>query len=361
MMTPTEYYQQAVEQPDFSHDEAQQKAAQLLDDTYKELISPVEQPGFMDRLTGKRRTLIKGAYLWGGVGRGKTFLMDAFYDVLPFVDKKRFHFHRFMILMHEAMHGLKNKANPLDRIAKNFARDCRVLCLDEMHITDEGDAVIMEGLLVALMNRGVTLVTTSNRAPDDLCPDPYLEKLFSKAVAVIKDNLIVMNVDGGTDYRLRRLEQAEIWHSPLNGDSEILLEKAFHECSAIEHKKEPHIIINDRNIPVVKWADGVCWFDFDVICGPPRARIDYIEIARFFHSVLIQNIILLNDENNDYARRFTLMVDEFYDHNVKLIVTATLPIDELYQGTRLAFEFQRTVSRLIEMQSHDYLAREHDS
>ena len=155
---------------------------------------------------------------------------------------------------------------------------------------------------------------------------------------------------------------AEIWHTPLDKQSGVLMEQAFHECSAVEHKKEDFVIVNQRDIPVVKWTDGVCWFDFNVICGPPRARADYIEIARFFHTVLVQNIVQLDDENNDYARRFTLMVDEFYDHNVKLIIiTSELPIDSLYQGTRLAFEFERTASRLMEMQSHEYLAREHDS
>jgi len=359
-MKVSDYYRQSLQAPDFDTDSAQQAAVQLLDSILDEL-SNHHGKVLLERLFQNKRNPVKGAYLWGGVGRGKTWLMDTFYDALPTKQKCRYHFHRFMILIHEEMHRLKNHANPLEKIAREFSSDCRVLCLDEMHITDEGDAVIMEGLLIALMKHGVTLVTTSNRAPDDLCPDPYLEKLFSRAVAVIKDNLTIMKVDGDTDYRLRRLEQAEIWHSPLNGDSYALLEKAFHECSAVEHKKRDSIIINERNIPVVRWADGVSWFDFDVICGPPRARIDYIEIARFFHSVLVQNVPLLNDENNDYARRFTHMVDELYDHNVKLIATASLPVNEIYQGTRLAFEFQRTTSRLIEMQSHDYLAREHDA
>ena len=352
-------YELALRTQGFVADAAQLAAVEQLDKIYSALLAKPAGNGLLTGLLGKQNESLKGLYLWGGVGRGKTFLMDTFYTVLPFEEKRRFHFHRFMILMHEAMYRLENKANPLDEIARDLAKDCRVLCLDEMHIADEGDAVIVEGLLLALARQGVILVTTSNRAPDKLCDDPCLKQLFARAVEILQTNLTVMNVDGATDYRLRQLEQAEIWHSPLNGGSKALLEKAYHECNAVEHEKESRIIINERNIPVVKWADGVCWFDFRVICGPPRARIDYIEIARFFHTVLIQDIVLLNDDNNDTARRFTLLVDELYDHNVKLIVTAELPVGDLYQGARLVFEFQRTTSRLIEMQSHDYLARQH--
>lgn len=356
-MSVVEYYQRAMQQASYEADDAQLAAVKLLDGIYDNLLNRKKAGS----LFGSRQKPVKGLYLWGGVGRGKTFLMDAFYEVLPIKQKHRLHFHRFMILVHEELHALKKSSNALDKVARNFAKKYRVLCLDEMHITDEGDAVIMEGLLVALLDRGVTLITTSNRAPDKLTDDPYIDRLFSKAVEVLQRDLTVKNMDSGIDYRLRHIETAEIWHTPLDEQSSELMEKAFHECSAVEHKKEDFIIVNRRDIPVVKWADGVCWLDFDVVCGPPRARIDYIEIARFFHTVLVQNIVRLDDENNDYARRFTLMVDEFYDHNVKLIITSAMPIDDLYQGSRLSFEFQRTTSRLMEMQSHEYLAREHDS
>jgi len=355
------YYQQAMQQEGYEADDAQLAAVAMLDDIYSNLLEQPKANGLVAGLLGRRPASVKGLYLWGGVGRGKTFLMDAFYEVLPIKEKHRLHFHRFMILVHEQLHVLKKSANALDKVAEQFAQQYRVLCLDEMHITDEGDAAIMEGLLVALLGRGVTLITTSNREPDRLTDDPYIERLFSKAVSVLKSNLAVVNMDGGIDYRLRHIEMAEIWHSPLDEQSDKLLVSAFHECSAVELQKEDFIIINERNIPVVKWSDGVSWFTFDVICGPPRARIDYIEIARFFHSVLIQDIPVLDDENNDYARRFTLLIDELYDHNVKVIASAALPPERLYQGTRLAFEFQRTLSRLQEMQSHEYLVREHDS
>jgi cell division protein ZapE len=359
-MKVMDYYQRAERDACFQADDSQLSVVRLLDDIHEALMN--EPPaGLLDRLVGKRPPPVKGLYIWGGVGRGKTFLMDAFYEVLSEPKKHRLHFHRFMILVHEKLHGLKNTPNALKRVARQYARQYRVLCLDEMHITDEGDAVIMQGLLVELIANGVTLITTSNRAPDDLTDDPYIDRLFSRAVEVINNNLAVVNMDNGIDYRLRHIEQAEIWHSPLDDNSRELLLKAFHECSAVELEKEDFIIINQRHIPVVRWADGLAWFDFMMICGPPRARIDYIEIARYFHTVLIQNLPVLNDENNDYARRFTLLIDELYDHNVNLIVSAAEAIDNLYQGTRLAFEFQRTTSRLQEMQSHAYLASEHDS
>jgi cell division protein ZapE len=345
----------------YTADDAQYHVVRKLDEISRSLENGHRYQGTWSRLFGSKPEPVRGLYLWGGVGRGKTFLMDAFYDVLPIRQKHRLHFHRFMILVHEQLHQLKKKSNALETVATQYARKYRVLCLDEMHITDEGDAVIMEGLLVNMMARGLTLITTSNRSPDNLTEDPYIERLFRRAAVVLRSHLEVVNLDGGIDYRLRHINQAEIWHSPLERQADVLLEKAFHECSAVELNKENCVVINERAIPVVKWADGVAWFEFDVICGPPRARIDYIEIARFFHSVLIQNIPLMNDENNDYARRFTHLIDELYDHNVKVIASSMVEVDDLYQGSRLTFEFQRTRSRLQEMQSYEYLAREHYS
>ena len=361
VMKVTEYYQQAIQQEGYEADEVQLDAVSVLDGICDEVLQLTKSGRLLNTWFGGRNKPVKGLYLWGGVGRGKTFLMDAFYEVLPTQKKHRLHFHRFMILVHEQLHQLKKTSNALEKVAGQYAKQYRVLCLDEMHITDEGDAVIMEGLLVNLLANGVTLITTSNRAPDDLTDDPYIDQLFNKAVDVLKENLTIMKMDSGVDYRLRHIENAEIWHSPLDDQADELLELAFHECSAIQHNKEGFIIINERDIPVVKWVDGVVWFDFNVICGAPRARIDYIEIARIFHSVLIQNVPILDDENNDYVRRFTLLIDELYDHNVKVIASAADSPEELYQGSRLAFEFQRTLSRLLEMQSHEYLAREHDS
>ena len=360
-MSVQQYYQQAMQRAGYEPDAAQLEVVALLESIYSHLVKDTGSDGLVAKWFGQKALPVKGLYIWGGVGRGKTFLMDAFYDVLPIDGKQRLHFHRFMILVHERLHLLKKAPDALAVIAGEYAAKYRVLCLDEMHITDEGDAAIMEGLLVNLLSAGMVLITTSNRAPDDLTHDPNIQRLFAEAVQVMKSRLQVVNMDGGVDYRLRHMEHAEIWHTPLDQPAFDALDNAFHECSAIELQKENHIVINRRDIAVIKWADGIVWLDFAVICGPPRARIDYIEIARLFHTVIIQNIPGLGDDNNDYARRFTLLIDELYDHNVKIIVSAAATADSLYQGTRLAFEFQRTVSRLLEMQSHEYLGREHDS
>ena len=345
----------------YTPDDAQWHVVGKLDDISRSLVNGHHRGNGFGRLFRSKPEAVRGLYLWGGVGRGKTFLMDAFYKELPISQKYRLHFHRFMILVHERLHELKRVPNALETVARDYAANYRVLCLDEMHITDEGDAAIREGLLINMIAQGMTLIMTSNRSPEGLTDDPYIERLFRRAATMLQSHLDVINMDSGIDYRLRHINQAEIWHSPLDQRAENALEQAFHECSAVELHKEDFIIINQRPVPVVKWADGVAWFDFGVICGPPRARIDYIEIARFFHSVLIRNVPVMNDENNDYARRFTQLIDELYDHNVKLFVTSMVEVDQLYQGTRLAFEFQRTSSRLQEMQSHEYLAREHDS
>lgn len=360
-MNVSQRYLQILQQSGYSADSAQLEVAAMLDRIHDDLLQSMTDRGGWARWLGKKPQPVKGLYLWGGVGRGKTFLMDVFYDVLPIREKHRLHFHRFMILVHEQLHALKKSSNALRKVAQSYAKKYRVLCLDEMHIVDEGDAAIMDGLLIHLFQLDVTIITTSNRPPDQLTKDPNISRLFRQSIALLQSRLTVVNMDAGVDYRLRHIEQASIWHSPVDERTDHLLETAFHEACAVELNKDPFVIINQRDIAVVKWADGVAWFGFAVICGPPRARIDYIEIARFFHTVIISDVPILNDDNNDYARRFTLLIDELYDHDVKIIVSAAGSIDCLYQGTRLAFEFQRTQSRLVEMQSHEYLAREHDA
>ena len=363
-MNVTQYYRQAVQRQGYVADAAQLAVAAMLDELLAAVVAaPRKQPTWLARwfrsAGAGRGEPIKGLYIWGGVGRGKTFLMDAFFDVLPIADKQRLHFHRFMILAQQRLHKLKKGSSGLKKIGREYARRYRILCLDEMHIADEGDAAIMHGLLTTMLEAGLILVTTSNRAPAALSADPNIQNLFRGAVDILQRQLTVVNLDGGTDYRLRHIENAEVWHSPANQPAQAALRAAFHRCSAIEFAKPPRIEINQRNIAVVKWVDGVVWFDFAVICGPPRARADYIEIARMFHTVIIQNIPLLNDENNEHARRFNLLIDELYDHHVQLIASSSQTVADLYQGTRLGFEFQRTISRLLEMRSHEYLRREH--
>ncbi|MGB0720860.1 MAG: cell division protein ZapE [Gammaproteobacteria bacterium] len=365
-MTPLERYRKALNSPDFTADPAQEAAVRALDELWKRLERRQEQSdeggGFLKKLFGKRdkaRPPEKGLYLWGGVGRGKTWLMDSFFDTLPFDNKHRYHFHRFMQRVHREMHALKGTADPLNTVADKIAAEGRILCLDEMHVSDVADAAIMNRLLGGLFERGVCLVTTSNREPDELAQEYMLRRMFTEAIGLIKDHTDVLNVDGGTDYRLRTLEQASTWYHPLGDDTDRALDEAFIQSAAVAHDKPPVITINEREMETVRWTDGVVWFDFDVICGVPRARTDLIEIARYFHTALISDIPQLDDGKNDFARRFTHLIDEFYDRNVKVIVSCAVPIEHLYVGSELAFEYERTVSRLQEMQSAEYLSQPH--
>ena len=369
LMNVERYYQRAMQKAGYTPHPAQLEVVAMLDRILLQLCPPRRgRDGWWRRFWrgaknqrggGGHGQAVKGLYIWGGVGRGKTFLMDAFYEVLPLRQKARLHFHEFLLSAHERMHALKKHRNAAARVAREYAARYRVLCLDEMHIADEGDAAITQGLLVAMLEGGVTLVTTSNRAPEALNPDPSIRALFRGAVEALREHTTVANLDGGVDYRLRHIERAEVWRCPPSAQANAALAAAFHECNAVAGEKPPFIIVNKRKIATAQWAEGIAWFEFCIICGPPRARIDYIEIARMFHTVLIQDIPVLNNENNEHARRFNLLIDALYDHNVKLLATAARPPTDLYQGTRLSFEFQRTSSRLLEMRSHEYWAREH--
>lgn len=359
-----EMYQQALNEKGFTPDQSQQVALESLSQLHDNLTrQPLFQEGgirqLLRKLRGHQQEPIPGLYLWGGVGRGKTFLFDLFFNNLPFEEKLRLHFHRFMQLVHDELKQLKHVSDPLDIVARHFAAKARVLCLDEMHVNDITDAMLIHGLLKGLIERGVTLVTTSNRPPDDLYHDGLQRARFLPAIELMKQHCAVLEMDSGTDYRLRTLQQAEIYHTPLDAEATACLEENFHNLAGVESPKANHIEINHREIPVVRWVDGVAWFDFHELCDSPRSSDDYIEIARYFHTVLIGNVPQMNEQKNDAARRFVNMVDEFYDRNVKLVISAEVVPEKLYRGKRLGFEFERAVSRLKEMQSRDYLALTH--
>ena len=356
-MTPLQRYRKALEAPDFHRDPAQEKTVAALDELCQRLVA-APQRGRWARFFRSRVAPPRGLYLWGGVGRGKTWLMDLFFEALPFEAKLRLHFHRFMQLAHRRMHAIGGTADPLEQVAEELAQQARVLCLDEMHVNDIGDAAILYKLLDGLFARGVTLVTTSNRMPAELGADPVLRQGFAQAVRLLEAHTQVLNVDGDADYRLRALTQAATWRHPLDANAAAALERAF-ATAATTRQQEPYIVINEREIPVHRWADGVVWFDFATICGVPRARTDLIEIARYFHTALISDIPQLTDAHNDLARRFTHLIDEFYDRNVNVLASCAAPVEALYIGKGLAFEYQRTLSRLQEMQTQEYLAREH--
>lgn len=362
--TPRQHYEQDLQRPGFQADEAQAHAVECLQVLYDRLALRWEEDrglvGRMQRSFGGREN-VRGLYFWGGVGRGKTYLMDIFFESLPFRRKMRSHFHRFMQRVHAELRTLSGKKNPLDTVADRFAKEALVICFDEFFVSDITDAMILGSLFEKLFERGVTLVATSNIVPDNLYKDGLQRERFLPAIDVIKRNVVVVNVDSGIDYRLRVLEKAEIFHSPLDAAADASLEKSFRELAPamILCESDCFIDINERRLPARKLAEDVAWFDFFAMCVSPRSAADYIEIARQFHAVLISDVPRMNVSQDDAVRRFINMVDEFYDRNVKLILSAAVPVEDLYDGGRLTFEFKRTQSRLLEMQSHEYLARAH--
>nr|WP_314574698.1 cell division protein ZapE [uncultured Pseudomonas sp.] len=362
-MTPLESYQNDLKKPEFFHDAAQENAVRHLQRLYDDLVAAHEsKPGLFGKLFGKKEpTVVKGLYFWGGVGRGKTYLVDTFFEALPFEDKMRTHFHRFMKRVHEEMKNLKGEKNPLTLIAKQFAGEARVICFDEFFVSDITDAMILGTLMEELFKNGVTLVATSNIVPDGLYKDGLQRARFLPAIALIKQNTEIVNVDSGVDYRLRHLEQAELFHFPLNDAAQDSMRKSFRaltpECTkAIENDV---LIIENRQIKAIRTCDDVAWFDFRELCDGPRSQNDYIELGKIFHAVLLSGVEQMSVTTDDIARRFINMVDEFYDRNVKLIISAEVELKDLYTGGRLNFEFQRTLSRLLEMQSHEFLSRAH--
>lgn len=363
-MTPWQRYQQDLERPDFQKDPAQADAVQRLQSLYDKLVAAESerQKGLAKlriKLRKGREEPVKGLYFWGGVGRGKTYLMDTFYESLPFDRKMRVHFHRFMQRVHKELKSLKGEKNPLDLVAKTFADETRVICFDEFFVSDIGDAMILATLMDGLFSRGVTLVCTSNIVPDGLYKDGLQRARFLPAIELVKKHTDVVNVDGGVDYRLRTLEQAELYHFPLDEDADVSLRKSFDALAVEAGKHSKSMEINGRKIPAVAHADDVVWFDFKAVCDGPRSQNDYIELARQFHAIIISNVPVLGKEKDDQARRFINMIDEFYDRNVKVIISADAAITDLYAGGRLGFEFERTESRLLEMQSREYLEAAH--
>ncbi|MBD1553303.1 cell division protein ZapE [Pseudomonas typographi] len=362
-MTPLERYQADLKRPDFFHDAAQEQAVRHLQRLYDDLVAA--QPaktGVLGKLFGKKESApVKGLYFWGGVGRGKTYLMDTFFDALPFPEKTRTHFHRFMKRVHEELKTLKGEKNPLTLIAKRFAQEARVICFDEFFVSDITDAMILGTLMEELFKHGVTLVATSNIVPDGLYKDGLQRARFLPAIALIKENTEVVNVDSGVDYRLRHLEQAELFHFPLNAAAEQSMRESFRALTADSKKvvENEVLIIENREIHSLRTCDDVAWFEFRALCDGPRSQNDYIELGKLYQTVLLSGVEQMSVATDDIARRFINMVDEFYDRNVKLIISAQVELKDLYAGGRLNFEFQRTLSRLLEMQSHEYLSRPH--
>jgi len=350
----------------FTLDAAQECALDHFERLYGDLIGLERLEASLIRLLARKR-VVRGLYLWGGVGRGKSFLLDSFYACAAVARKRRIHFHRFMQEIHHALHEKQGQADPLAAIARDIARDARLLCLDEFHITDITDAMLMRRLLEALFEQGVVLVTTSNFEPDALYLHGLQRNQFLPAIELMKENLDAVNVDAGIDYRLRELERAGVYH--IGPNAERALEEAFAYIANEHADGAREIEVEGRTIRVRCNAPGVVWCDFGELCDGPRGKADYIELARRYHTVLISDVPRFGPGDADVLRRFVWLVDEFYDRRVKVIISAAAPPETLvvtdvdasdrFQANLNVSLNERLVSRLTEMQTHDYLAQPH--
>ena len=359
-MTPSEAYAAGVARGDWQDDPAQHPALAELDRIHAALIASPERGGFLSKLFSRNDDVaIPGLYLWGGVGRGKTFLIDLFYDALPIAQKRRTHFHRFMREVHERLREHAGQRDPLAIIAREWRDSLRVLVLDEFFVGDIGDAMLLGRLLERLFDEGVVLVTTSNTPPRDLYKDGLQRARFLPAIALIERDCHVLELAGATDYRMRELVRSPVYRAPLDAGSDAWLESRWHALGGDDGHRDAGIVVDGRRIPVRARSRGLAWFDFDALCEGPRGASDYIEVAQEFHTVLLGGVPVFDDDRNDAARRFITLVDELYDRHVNLVCTADAAPAALYAGERLASAFERCASRLVEMQSSEYFAHEH--
>lgn len=367
-MSLTEHYKTALKQPDMVHDAIQEQAIIKLEALSLALTTNDKSPvlNFFRKLSPfkkHRPQPVRGLYFWGSVGRGKTWLMNLFYEELAIKEKSRIHFHHFMLDIHEKLDTLsrqeKKQKDPLQLIAKQLAKKYKLLCIDEFIVTNITDAMILSELLHALFKHQVCLVATSNRVPDDLYLNGLQRERFLPAIELIKKHTEVFKLDGGVDHRTSLLEQSEVYYYPITEDTDQQISLRIHELAITPVEDNKTLCILDREIKAVSCSEEVAWFDFESICTSPRAAQDYIELAQQFNTVIVTNIPVLDEYSDDKARRFIYMIDELYDRNVKLIASAQAAPEDLYQGDMLEFAFHRTSSRLIEMRSHQYLSQSH--
>lgn len=361
-LTPSQAYARGVTAGRWQSDAAQLAVLPTLDRIHQGLRS-AETEGLMNRLQNWFRppAPVRGLYLWGSVGRGKTFLIDLLHETLPRERTLRLHFHRFMGRVHQALRARAGERDPLQSIAQDFAREARLFCLDEFYVQDIGDAMILGAFLKHLFAAGATLVTTSNLPPHRLYEHGLQRERFLPAIGLLQRHCETLELISPTDYRLRALTSAAVYHTPLDERAERALAECFARLATGSYRSDVDLRINDREVRARRLADGVAWFDFAALCEGPRAVADYIELARDQHTVLLSRVPVLgqNMSGEDASKRFIHLVDEFYDRNVNLILSAAAGIPDLYVGTRHRHEFARTTSRLIEMQSAEYLARPH--
>ncbi|MET0657191.1 MAG: cell division protein ZapE [Steroidobacteraceae bacterium] len=354
-------YRRERERHGYQADPAQEHAVARLEDLRQRLLHTKPAAGVLAKLIARRQApeLERGLYLWGGVGRGKTWLMDLFFHSLPFKEKQRSHFHRFMQGVHDELKKHRDRADPLELVAEKVAKRTRVLCFDELFVSDIADAMLLGNLFRGLFDRGVTLVATSNVPPDDLYKDGLQRARFLPAIRLLKENTEVVHTDGGTDYRLRLLARAATWFDDHAPDTRDRLLELFQAVAGVSGDADQVLTLNHRKLHARRQAADVIWFEFNELCDGPRGQADYIELAQCYHTVFLSKVPKLGSDHENQARRFITLIDEFYDRSVKVILSAAAPVHELYTGSRLKFEFERTQSRLIEMQSQEYLARPH--
>lgn len=369
-ISPTSRYQQALHEGTHQPDDVQQKAVDRLDILWQELTTRSAPASPTQGLLAKMGKLFtrrdeplalpaRGLYMWGGVGRGKTWLMDLFYHSLPGARKQRLHFHRFMLRVHEELAALQGESDPLERVADRFKAETDVLCFDEFFVSDITDAMLLGGLMNALFARGITLVATSNIPPDELYRNGLQRARFLPAIDAIKTHCDIMNVDAGIDYRLRTLTQAHLWLSPLDADTQQQMDNLWLALAGAKRTHAPELEINHRPFATLGVENQTLAVSFTTLCVDARSQHDYIALSRLFHTVLLFDVPVMTPLMESEARRFIALVDEFYERHVKLVVSAECPLEAIYQGTALQFEFRRCLSRLQEMQSEEYLRLEH--
>lgn len=369
-LTPTSRYLSALNEGSHQPDDVQKEAVSRLDRIYQQIVtkeqSAPQSGGLMakfGKLLGKREpttlTPVRGLYMWGGVGRGKTWLMDLFYQSLPGERKQRLHFHRFMLRVHEELTKLQGHSDPLEIVADRFKAETDVLCFDEFFVSDITDAMLLGGLMKALFARGITLVATSNIPPDELYRNGLQRARFLPAIDAIKQYCDIMNVDAGVDYRLRTLTQAHLWLSPLNEETRQQMDKLWLALAGAKRTQSPTLEVNHRPLATLGVENQTLAVSFATLCVDARSQHDYIALSRLYHTVMLFDVPVMTPLMESEARRFIALVDEFYERHVKLVVSAAVPLYEIYQGERLKFEFQRCLSRLQEMQSEEYLKRQH--
>ena len=363
-MTPLQRYQLDIQNRKIKTDELQWQALQHTQRVYSDLnLKGQTKKSFFSSLF-KKEMPVRGLYLWGGTGRGKTYLVDSFYECLPGDKKYRVHFHRFMLDIHQQLEALPKSPNPLDIIAAQLAEKMKVLCLDEFHVHDIADAMLLAGLLKAMFEQGITLVATSNISIHDLYKNGLQRERFMYAIELLDKYMEEFDLGEGTDYRFLILDETEHLYIINEKNTKQMgndfLSYKFIELAPCQPKTQRTIKINHREIKYISWADDVIWFDFNELCQTNRSAHDYIEIAERFQTILVSDIQVLKEKDDAAAKRFVHFIDAIYDHNVKILASTYAQPNELYHGSRMKFAFDRTISRLTEMGTERYLKLAHN-